>query len=107
MNGLPMNLALTLTEIQVGALKSKSDIAFMIDKLNNDYCSDANGDLDAQLSLKDRSLIINDLIARLGTLSDFQKGYIYSLLELVEIEADDGRFAKDVWMPSLVSGKWQ
>lgn len=107
MKKLPLNFDSNLTEFQIGALKCKSDVALMIDMTNAINCSDPDNNIIDQLLLDSRTLIIADLVDKLGTLSLLHKGYIASLLELVEIESSGGDFAKTRWQPSLVTGKWQ
>ena len=106
MNYLPLDLELTLSDNQVGALQAKANVIEMIDKLDAVDCSDAAGNIIPSKLLESRTKIISDIVKSFGELSELQKGYISSLFEYIELSQCASVNPID-WHPSLITGEWQ
>ena len=106
MINLPFEFTPTLTDEQIGALACKADVIKLINKINGIDCGDIHDSQIPEILLENRSRFINDIVNTLGDLNDYQKGYISTLLERVEMSNDgcDDYFRR--WQPCLVTGKW-
>ena len=106
MNHLPLDLELTLSDTQVGALQAKANVIEMIERFSAIDCSDPDGNINSTMLLDQRTKIISDIVKRFGELNELQKGYISSLFECIEMNIDGGLEPKE-WRPSLVTNEWQ
>ena len=106
MTHLPLDLELTLSDSQIGALQAKANVIDMIERLNAIDCSDAAGNIITSMLFENRTKIISDIVNRFGELNELQKGYISSLFEFIEMNVDGGVDLED-WRPSLVTNEWQ
>ena len=106
MMNLPINFNFSFTNVQMGALACKADVIKLINKTNGIDCGDVDDYFIPEIILKHRSKFIDDIVNTLGDLSDYQKGYISTLLERVEMSNDgcDDYFKR--WQPCLVTGEW-
>lgn len=104
---LPFNFTPTLTDEQIGALACKADVIKLINKINDIDCGDSDDNLIPEILLKHRSTFISEIVNTLGNLSDYQKGYISTLLERVEMSNDGCDDYFNRWQPCLVTGEWQ
>jgi hypothetical protein len=107
MFNLPMNFNFTFTDKQIGALACKADVIKLISKINSIDCGDVDDSQIHEILLNHRTKFINDIVNALGNLSDYQKGYISTLLERVEMSNSGNDDYYQRWQPCLVTGEWQ
>lgn len=99
---LPLKLTLELSEMQKGAMSAKEDVFYLSEQLNKAYeASISNPRL-----LETSQEVISKILDKIGELTEFQKGFIYSLLEYSEINTECHLSLED-WYPSLITGEWQ
>ena len=103
---LTINFNFTFTDKQMGALACKADVIKLLNKINGIDFGDINDSLYPEIFLENRSRFINDIVNTLGDLNDYQKGYISTLLERVEISNDGTDTTLRKWLPCLVTGEW-
>lgn len=96
-----MKVTFDLSEMQQGAISAKEEIAFLADHLNQVYVEQGSQGL-----LTASESAITEILNRLGTLNEYQKGFIYSLIEFSEINTEGG-LSLQRWSPSLITNKWQ
>ena len=106
MKHIPLDLKLTLSDTQIGVLQAKANVIEMCNRLDAIDCSNADGSISALMLFENRAKIISGIVNRLGKLDEFQKGYLSSLFEYIEI-AQSGGMDFENWRPSLLTGEWQ
>lgn len=105
MKKLPIELNLSITETQQGALLAKANIKEIFRRLDAVSLDGVDENNYQPILFEARTKIISELVGRLGSFNQTQIGFISSLLEFAEIysQTEDNI---NSWLPSLVTGKW-